>query len=351
LAWNGFYSVSQRDRTQSTPPGDEPIDMALIDRYLSGVSTPPERVAVDAWIAASPEHGTVVETLRAILPGEQMEIRARDVALARRVLRMPHPSRAGRSQALAWRAFQAQPLWRRLWSATAAVGLGLIVLVIGWSAGVRHNNKRATQASLIYATGNGERATITLPDGGTVALNVTSRLEVPADYMADNHTVRLVGQGLFTVSHHDGAPLTVLTGGTTTRVLGTTFVVRHYATDTATLVAVRDGKVAVNSLVVTAAHLVEVGRTGVPHVRPSDASPFTFATGVLSIDGLPLAAAIVELDRWYDVDIRLGDPILRTQYMTGRYAAGSPGDLAEILEGTFNVHVVRDGRVLTLFPR
>ena len=51
--------------------------------------------------------------------------------------------------------------------------------------------------------GTGERTTIMLPDDASVALNVGSRLEVPTDYLAGNHTVLLVGEALFT-QHHSG---------------------------------------------------------------------------------------------------------------------------------------------------
>jgi ferric-dicitrate binding protein FerR (iron transport regulator) len=121
------------------------------------------------------------------------------------------------------------------------------------------------------------------------------------------------------------------------------------------MVAVRDGKVAVGTpggtTVVTENQLVEVDQRGVAHLRSAGAMPFTFATGILTIDGLSLPVAIVELDRWFDADIRLGDPTLATHFVEGRFAAGSLGDLAEILELTFHVRVVRDGRVLTLFAR
>ena len=128
-------------------------------------------------------------------------------------------------------------------------------------------------------------------------------------------------------------------------------MVRRYTTDTATLVAVSEGKVAVGATVVTAQRLVEVGQRSISHVRPSDTSPFTFATGTLTLNNLPLPAAIVELDRWYGADIRLGSPSFETEHMKGKFAAGSLGDLAEILALTFDVRVVRDGRILTLYPR
>ena len=238
------------------------------------------------------------------------------------------------------------------------VSVAAFVLIVGvligvWDAGARHSIHSAAHSGLVYSTGNGERATISLPDGGTVALNVASRLEVPLDYMAGNHAVRLTGEGLFTVPHQDGAPFTVLTNTTATRVLGTSFVVRRYPTDTATMVAVRDGKVAVGPMVVAAQQMVEVGHNVMARVRPAAASSFTFATGVLTLDGVPLSAAITELDRWFDADIRLGNPALAAQFQSvhGTFAAGSIGNLTEILELTNHVRVVRNGRVLTLFPR
>jgi transmembrane sensor len=258
----------------------------------------------------------------------------------------------GRKQAMLGPQTLRRGTWsQRTWTTAAALILVVIVLVFGWSTGVPGINQHAAMSSLTYTTGNGQRATITLPDSSTVMLDVASRLDVPLDYMAGHRTVRLVGEGLFTVHRHVGTPFTVAAGATTTRVLGTSFVVRRYATDTTALIAVREGKVAVGSTVVTANRFVTVGRAGVSHLRASDASLYTFATGILTIDDLPLPAAIMELDRWYDVDLRLGSPTLATQFVQGKFAAGSPGDLAAILEWTFDVRVVRDGRVLTLYPR
>jgi ferric-dicitrate binding protein FerR (iron transport regulator) len=202
-----------------------------------------------------------------------------------------------------------------------------------------------------YATGKGELATITLPDGSTIVLNVASRLQVPTNYAAGNRTVYLAGEALFTVSHRRGAPFTVIAGPSTTRVLGTSFLVRHYATDTAATVAVRDGKVAVQSTVLTGAQQVSVGAHGIGLIRPATAMQFSFASGMLMIDDMTLPAAIPELNRWYNADIRLGDSTLTTRKVFGSFKSGSLTDLSAILDMMFNVRVVRDGHTLTLYPR
>jgi ferric-dicitrate binding protein FerR (iron transport regulator) len=201
-----------------------------------------------------------------------------------------------------------------------------------------------------YATGNGQRATISLPDGSTVVLNVASRLDVPSDYANGNHALRLTGEGLFTVAHHRGVPFTVTAGQTTTRVLGTSFVVRRYAQDTAVIVAVKDGKVAVGSAIATAQRMITVGANGIARVQDVDPARFTFANGVLTLGVRSLSDAIPELNRWYDADIRLADPAIGAQRIKGSFTAGSLADLADILTLTFDVRVVRDGNVLTLYP-
>ena len=86
--------------------------------------------------------------------------------------------------------------------------------------------------------------------------------------------------------------------------------------------------------------------------RRATPSQFSFASGTLTLDDVPLAKAIADLDRWYDVDIRLSDSALAAKEVGGVFAAGSLSDVSGILEVGLNVlRVVRNGRVLTLLPR
>ncbi len=240
---------------------------------------------------------------------------------------------------------------RKNWYGALGVLTGVACLFLIARNGRQSQDANGTAAVTTYATANGQRASITLPDGSTVALNVASRLDVPTDYGRGNRTVRLSGEALFTVRHHDGAPFSVVAGGITARVLGTAFIVRKYATDTAAVIAVREGKVAVRSSVVTARQEVEADPDGTVHARPADMSRFTFANGVLAFKRIPLRDAIVELDRWYDADVRVADPAFRSEPITATFAAGSRADLAAILEFVFDARVVEDGRVLTIYPK
>ena len=349
----------------STPPL---IDLDAVDRYLAGEAPAEEAAAVRWTLARKPDAQAAVEMLRTmpVVPGarpQSVSAGDADASWARHWTRMfgaPAPSidedsvsRRERVVSPSFRGMKGDrpSRWRPVWYGVAGLVAATLLLVVGWMGGVHRPGARTPVSMMTYTTANGQRGTVTLTDGSTVMLNVASRLEVPADYAAGDHTVRLTGEALFTASHHAGTSLTVLAGPTVTRVLGTSFVVRRYGGDTTTTVAVRDGKVAVDRAVVAAGRMIEVGANGVTRAGEADASQFGFAVGVLALRGVTLAQAIPELNRWYDADVRLGNPALGAEPFEGNVTAGSLDNLRELLAVTFDVHVVRDGRVLTLYPR
>lgn len=353
-----------RDDEHFLSQNSDELDWRLVDQYLAGTLDGEAAGRVEQWFTAFPEMQRELNRVRSVVAGAGMHRRGGSdpEVMLRRLRRRMEGVRPGRelergSGAVVGRGvlgrggFKPRPLRRGVWSIAAGLVFVTTVVVAGWKTGALHVGGHGETAVSTYTTANGERATITLPDGSTVALNVASRLEVPVDYSAGNHTLRLTGEALFTVLHHTDGAFTVISGPTTTRVLGTRFVVRRYTTDSTTTVAVHDGKVAIRALVLRANQQVEIGRRGASRVGPARAAQFSFATGVLTLDGIPLSDAIPELDRWYDVDVRLGNPALANQRLTGDVPAGSLAELSALLEWTFNMRVVREGRTLTLFPR
>ncbi len=238
------------------------------------------------------------------------------------------------------------PAWHWAWYAIGSFA------VVGAVAALLLRSPAPQAASVItYSTANGERANITLPDGSRVVLNVGSRIGVPTNFGPGNRTLQLWGEALFTVTHTRGAPFIVTTGKTVARVLGTSFAVRHYTTDRVTSVVVREGRVAVQGVVVSAHQAAEIGQGGFPILRRADPAQFSFATGVLTLTGVPLKDAVIELGRWYDADIRIGSPELANYPIDATCAAGSIANLAAILQMAFDGRVARNGRVLTLYSR
>lgn len=352
----------------------ESTDWEQLDRYLAGELGERDAAAVRRWLMAHPDHARLLDRVNHELDysGSLGDANPVDALVSWQVLRaramrgdegvssggfpaMGQQGTGDRSM-VPMHNSKAQPLRQLLWPTLCGMVASIAILITMWRSSMQNASRQSATVMTTYLTRNGERAEIRLPDGSSVVLGVASRLELPGDYLAGDHRVRLVGEALFTVLHQTGKPFTVLAGPTVTQVLGTSFVVRRYATDTAAVIAVREGKVAtytegVAPTVLTAARQVVFDRTGMGRVREMDPALFSFAMGILTLKGGLLPEVIPDLDRWYDVDIRLGDPTLATHHMTAKLAAGSAADLMGILEGTFNVRVVRDGRVLTLFPR
>ena len=82
--------------------------------------------------------------------------------------------------------------------------------------------------------------TVHLPDGSTVVLNTSSRLDDTKP-----REVTLIGEGYFDIQKAPGQPFLVHTGKLTTRVLGTTFNIRAYPGDKSIQITVTKGRVQV----------------------------------------------------------------------------------------------------------
>ncbi len=240
---------------------------------------------------------------------------------------------------------------RQRWIAVGVAGLLVAAVFQGWMSSIRAHRAAAMASMSTYTTPNGQLSSLTLPDGSTVVLNVSSRLEVPTTYNDRDRTVRLQGEAYFDVVADSKRPFIVVTPRSATRVLGTTFVVREYQTDTVTVVAVKTGEVAVQKVLVSSQQQVTINQDGMARLAPAPRDFTTFTSGVLSLQKVPLSEAIVDLGRWYNVEIRINDAVLKTQEVTGKFAMGSLNDLVAILQMTFDIRVVREGRVLTLYSK
>jgi ferric-dicitrate binding protein FerR (iron transport regulator) len=359
---------------ESLPPSWEPDDTAL-SRYLAGEVVGTERIRISAWLEA---HVDKAERLSVIQQAARLRTREDDVASAANVRRQFWTSvreagdpgflhrhlfdktgaNAGGTRdngTTGTRTRSARMIAPRRSRSLQLVLTGLCVGIIGLIAGQYSNILQLfshQSVSLVtYTTGKGQRATVTLSDGSVVNLNVESQLYVPSNYATGNHSLRLSGEALFTVHRHSNIPFTVTTESAVTRVLGTTFLIRQYQKDSLATVAVREGKVVIRSVVLTERQKVQVTRDKVMSVQPIDEGEFSFVRGVLTLHGITFSKAIDELSRWYDADIRLGDPSLANRHIVAEFAVGSLADLTDILEGAFNVRVVRSGRILTLYGR
>ena len=336
---------------------NQPVDDALIGRYLSGEANPAEAERVRQWLVdADPADRQRAGQMAKIwhLSGQLNDATPvnTDAAWAKvRAQMQPADTTVSgeTSSRSVGRPLTVTPGWssRKLYGRVAAVMLlaGFTGLAV-WQLR-RGNAPAATPVTVATLTA---KRTLTLPDGSRVTLNRNSRLTYPATFADSSRVVSLTGEAFFDVVPDSAHPFRIGAGQTTVRVLGTSFGVR--AVGDSVRVTVQTGRVrfsAPRQTVVLTLNQQATYHTSADTLRrvlrPTP-NALAFQTGRLVFDNEPLAGVIQTLREVYGADIRLA-PTLRTCRYTARFDKESLDAVLSVLAETFSVNIRRDtGQIL-----
>jgi len=287
----------------------------LLQRYLDGHCTPAEQARVAEWYEQLHQQAAAP----APLPNQP----AVEAAIWQRLRLDPVAPPAAKPTP------RLQRLTRDLWrqpSLRWAASLGLLALGVGlpyarywWPAAplaastehgwVRHRN--TTQ----------QVQQVQLPDASRVTLQPGSSLRYAAALAGPRREVYLEGEAFFQVHKNPQRPFLVFTSQVLTTVLGTSFNVKAYPGQAKALVAVREGKVAVQprataQLDVTPTHPAKLGVLLLPNqqVVYSVAShqlkkelvdkPAVLVPQAFEFEERPVAEVFAALEKAYGVPIR-----------------------------------------------
>jgi len=219
------------------------------------------------------------------------------------------------------------------WPARALAMAVLVVCAVGLGAWWWSQPVSVTTAA-------GERATVTLPDGSTVALNGATTLSYTRGFRAvpligsTRRRVRLDGEAFFSVAESD-RPFRVATPNAEVEVLGTSFNVRARADDgPTTTVALESGRVrfisqsASNRGEKRSVVLSEAGQTSRVVENSAPSPPETiqlkyvqaWRAGGFAVADASLPTVLRELERRFGVRLQLDVPPAETESMTLHYA-------------------------------
>ncbi|MDQ2664998.1 MAG: FecR domain-containing protein [Gemmatimonadota bacterium] len=239
--------------------------------------------------------------------------------------------------------------WRRYAVALAAAS---VVAVAGY-LGVR-NTARQVPEWRVVSTPAGGRATLRLEDSTVVTLGPSTTLRYALTL--SRRDVALDGLADFRVTHDAARPFRVRARNAVTTDIGTEFVVRAYGSDSAVMVAVTAGAVRLadtsNARAVTleAGDVGNVSRMGVASQVAGVSATMgqAWMQGSLTFRNQPLGDVVLELDRWFDVDIRIADSVLARKRVTATYASPSLAGVLDAIGATTGARYERNGRVVVM---
>lgn len=344
---------------------DAQLEWSALDRYFAGHATPDEAEAIRRWAAFEVSRAGELEALRRVWLAAASPRRARfDADAGWRALqpRMNEVTALASARAVATTPPRPRLLgterpparWRRPAALAAAALLAVGAAVVS-QHGAGSSRAAAAGEPREYATGIGQRADVMLADGSRAWLGASSRLLVASDYGDGHRSLHLDGEGYFAVVPDPGHPFIVHANGVVAEALGTEFVVRRYVDDTASVVVVVEGSVAVRTdsggsprrgVAITAGQLAAVDDSGlITLTLDADVDRFTgWRDGRLEFHRAPLRHVARELARWYDVELVIEDSVLATVPVTGTFTNVTATTAVSIICRSLNTRCDRDGR-------
>jgi len=337
------------------------IDWRIIDRHLAGASSSADEAELQRWLAADPRHADLLHGLRAAasegIDAPRWNVDAAWLRMQEHI-ESPRPTRAIPLRARdVDAARRAAPFASRNVTGIAATLAAAAVVLVVW--GSKHTRDplvtRGAPHEIVAA--NAQQTRATLRDGSRVVLNAGSRLRYDDSYGTTSRDVELVGEGYFEVVHDATHPFRVHARDGVAEDVGTRFVVRAYAELPHVEVVVAEGSVALSHDAPDAPRSrLESGQLGrvesdgsITVQSGADIERWTGWThGALSLDGLSLADAALEIGRRFDVRIVIADDALAQRRVSARFRDEPLPRVLDALGAALGARWTRDGQTITM---
>jgi hypothetical protein len=174
-----------------------------------------------------------------------------------------------------------------------------------------------------------------LADGTKIWLNSNSEVEFPTQFSATERRIKLIsGEAFFEVAKNKQKPFIVETQSYAVHVTGTAFNINNYQDQTVKTL-LTEGKVEVVGKLMSARLLpgqavVNTGET----LRTETADineALSWREGYFYFDGKTLAQILVELSRWYDIDVKYQVNLDKTTYVGGAKRSNTLATVCKML--------------------
>ena len=187
-----------------------------------------------------------------------------------------------------------------------------------------------------------------LADGTTVHINSQSRLEFPRFFNGDKRVVKLTGEAYFEVEHDPSKPFVVEAGAMNVSVLGTSFNLCSYESESNVAATLVEGKVVVSmnngiSTALRPGQQAFVTGEGALATRNVDVAMYTsWMQGKFMFNNARLEEICFQVARWYDTNIDFDHDLLKDVRFTGIMLREKPiAELIGMIEKTSAIRFKR----------
>ena len=198
---------------------------------------------------------------------------------------------------------------------------------------------------------------LTLPDGSTVKMNASTKIEYPEQFAADIRKVKMSGEAFFEVVKDPAHPFIIETENASIEVLGTSFNVSAYPhaglvdvnVETGkvklTLTQAPDGKSIPKSTILTAGSRgwLKVVNEEIGQEETLAPNYSSWITKKISFQRTPLAEAFSVLGNTYHVKVLMAQPEIGQIPYTANFADLKLDYIIEVIARTHHLEVKRNG--------
>lgn len=236
----------------------------------------------------------------------------------------------------------------------AFIFLLLSVGYTGYWLGDHKEQKPTTMNHLL--TGPDGKGEYFLPDGSTVWLNANSVLKYPETFAGGKRTVYLEGEALFEIKKDNKNPFFVNADGLNIEVVGTRFLARNYPHKNMVQTVIVNGCVKISGDYFTETRILhpgelltynkQTGQTNLHKVYTDDYTNWIHSKMVF--DKTNLAQVIINLEKWFDVEIVATPELLRNTHMSFTVRRESLEEVLKNMSLTAPIDYKWEGNVLHL---
>lgn len=296
--------------------------------YIVGELEEGEKDRVEQWIAQSDDNTRYYHDLRnawvdALLSGEKNSLFDVTKGWNEFVSRIKAQQRR-------------KTIKRRLIRVTSAAAAAIVLFF-----GVYHFLKPTAEIKKFEAAAI---ADLNLPDGSQVTLNKGATIKYPEKFLGNEREITIFGEGFFEVKTDKHRPFIVKAGQYRVEVVGTEFNVKKQA-DQVYEVYVKSGSVLVykagarnNAKKLLPGDFATLKPDGEKELKAVGRNYLSWKNQHLVFVNTPMNKVIKDLERCYDVNLKVNDPAINKERLTTHFKDKTLKEALDVIELIFNLN-------------